>query len=218
MKPYYEHGGITLYLGDCREILPGLPKVDLVLTDPPYGIGYVHGVDLGASHTKFAGVSVIGDDAPFDPTWLLGFNNICLWGANYYADRLPVRDGRWLFWDKRCGVNVNDHSDGEIAWARGAGGAALRVCRHLWDGFNRDSERGIARDHPTQKPVVVMSWCLSFFPKAKSIIDPYCGSGTTLVACKQRGLKAVGIDIHEPYLEIAAKRLAQEVFDFAGEA
>jgi site-specific DNA-methyltransferase (adenine-specific) len=103
--PYYDDGnGIVIYHGDCREILPHLPKVDLVLTDPPYGIGYVHGAENIPNATKFSGIPVHGDDEPFDPEIWLKWTCI-LWGANHYAKRLPG-GGRWLVWDKRAGTNT----------------------------------------------------------------------------------------------------------------
>lgn len=206
MKPYFEKNEITIYHGNCREVLPSLSGIDLVLADPPYGIDYVHGAINIPNATKFAGVRVVGDDQPFDPSWLLEYPNLILWGANHYADRLPV--DRWLVWDKRCGIiPERDTSDCEFAWARGTGGNCARVFRHFWDGFNKQSERGEPRRHPTQKPVELMKWCFSFFPNAKVTVDPFMGSGTTLVAAKQLGRHAIGIEIEEKYCEIAAKRL-----------
>lgn len=165
MKPYYEHGGITIYHGDCREILPTLDQSSTIISDPPYGIGYVHGAENIPHASKFSGVPVIGDDKPFEPSHMLAFSNILVWGANHYADRLPVREGRWLVWDKRCGViPERDTSDCEFAWVRGSGGKCARMFRLFWDGFNKQTERGIPRDHPTQKPISLMTWCLSFLP------------------------------------------------------
>lgn len=211
-KPYYEDekAGITIYHGDCREIMPLLPKADLVLTDPPYGIGYVNCAVNIPNATRFSGVKVIGDDAPFDPSFLLEFSDVILWGANHFKRHLPD-GGRWLVWDKRCGVvPMRDTSDIEIAWISGPR-KADRIFRHVWDGFLKDSEMGTQRTHPTQKPVPLMAWCLSFFPNAQNIRDPFMGSGTTLRAAKDLGRKCIGIEIEEKYCEIAARRLAQEV-------
>lgn len=216
MTPYYDDGkGIVIYLGDCREILPSLPKVDLVLTDPPYG------VNLNTNYAKASRghlteahdyPAVHGDDQPFEPHWLLSlhFKNMVLWGANYYADKLPAQ-GQWLVWDKRDGIAYNDQADCELAWTRGTRGTVPRIFRHMWNGMLKDSERDQRRVHPTQKPVRLMNWCLEFYPNAKTIIDPYCGSGPTLIAAKDLGRKCIGIEIEERYAEIAAKRLAQEV-------
>lgn len=187
MKPYFEEPGVEIYHGDCREILPLLNLSDkswAVVTDPPYGIGFVHGAERIPYASKFSNIPVIGDDAPFDPTHLLRFDAVLVWGANHYADRLPVRDGRWLVWDKRCGITGGrDMGDCEIAWVRGSSGKAARVIRHFWDGFNRESERGIPRVHPTQKPEVVMAWCLSFVDENYSILDPYMGAGQYIGRC-----------------------------------
>ena len=110
-------GDATLYLGDCRDVLPGLSGVDAVVTDPPYGIGYVHGVGGGklARSTAFADVTIRGDNAPFDPAVWLGFRQVILWGANHFASRLPDASC-WLTWDKRDGICSNDQADCEHAW------------------------------------------------------------------------------------------------------
>ena len=208
LKPYYDDGnGIVIYHGDCREILPHLEPVDLVLTDPPYGIGYVHGAENIPHATKFQGVPVHGDDQPFDPSHLLKFPAAIMWGANHYANKLPG-GGRWLVWDKRAGTKTygKDMSDVELAWISGPR-RADRLFAHLWDGFLRDSEKGVDRVHPTQKPVALMHWCLSFFPEAQTILDPYAGSFTTAVAAKALGRKCIAIEISEAYCEIGAKRL-----------
>jgi DNA modification methylase len=220
MKPYYEHAGITIYHGDCRELLPQLPKVDLLLTDPPYGISFSHGggdnsgIGRGRYATLFAHEKVVGDTSPFDPTFILSLGvPTVLWGGNHFASRLPNSQS-WLVWDKRAASHhTNDFADCEIAWTNL--GCVARMFRHHWDGMMKASERGQSRVHPTQKPVGLMMWCLSFAPEAKTILDPFMGSGTTLRAAKDLGRKAIGIEIEERYCEIAAKRMAQEVFSFA---
>jgi site-specific DNA-methyltransferase (adenine-specific) len=210
MEPYYERDGIVIYHGDCREILPTLDaeSIDLVLADPPYGIGYVHGDEAAKSYaSKVNQTPVYGDDEPFDPAPLLRFQRLILWGANHYASRLPDAAG-WLVWDKRCNTGQNDQSDCELAWTNVL--TTARTFYHLWNGFLRDSERGW-RVHPTQKPVALMRWCLELVPDAAVALDPFMGSGTTLRAAKDLGRKAIGIEIEERYCEIAAKRLSQEV-------
>jgi hypothetical protein len=192
-------------------VLPGI-AADLLLTDPPYGIGYVQGGGRGsAGKSAFCGVPVVGDEAAFDPEPFLRFPDVVLWGANYYSDRLPA--GRWFVLDKRCGVTPSrDQADCELAWV--SSGQASRVFRHVWDGMIRDSEPG-PRVHPTQKPVALMLWCLAQFPAARVVLDPFAGSGTTLRAAKDLGRKAIGIEIEERYCEIAARRMAQEVLALA---
>ena len=217
MKPYYQDDSCTIYHGDCREILPTLPKVDLVLTDPPYGIGYVmkpQVVGKGNRRIMRGGKPpVFGDDKPFDPAFILGHRYTITFGANYYAGKLPPSNG-WIVWDKTGGGRGPDNSfsDCEMAWT-----SVLRspsIFRHLWKGLVRDSEAGEKVLHPTQKPLELMRWCILLVDAAKTILDPFMGSGTTLRAAKDLGRKAIGIEIEEKYCEIAAKRLAQEVFSF----
>jgi site-specific DNA-methyltransferase (adenine-specific)/modification methylase len=212
VTPYYEEAGITIFCGDCREILPQLGRFDLLLTDPPYGINYIHsGNDNDPNGTRSAGIPVHGDDQPFDPEPFMQFKEIILWGGNHYASRLPDSRG-WLVWDKRCNTVVNDQSDVELAWTNI--GNTARVFYHVWDGFRRQSERNVPRAHPTQKPVALMQWCLNKFSSTGAVVDPFMGSGTTLVAAKNMGREAIGIELEERYAEIAANRLRQSVFNF----
>ena len=201
-------GNATLYLGDCLEILPTLEKVDAVITDPPYGIGYSHGVGGGklARSTKFDSHPIIGDNKPFDPSPWLGFQKVVLFGANHFANRLPDSPF-WLIWDKRDGVCSNDQADVEMAWVKGKGQA--RIIRHLWNGMLKASERGDERVHPTQKPVAVMEWSIKTVGADGTILDPFMGSGTTGVACMNLGRKFIGIEIEPKYFEIACERIAQ---------
>jgi len=208
--PYYSHAGITIYCGDCRDILPHV-TADVVVTDPPYGIG----LDTRARyHANSDHLAIHGDDAAFDPSPILALGlPTILWGANHYCDKLPPTPG-WLAWikvifDGAFGTRTMDkrQAEMELAWTNCA--PRPKSLRHLWDGVFRDSEHG-TRFHPAQKPVAVLRWCLSFVPDG-TILDPFMGSGTTLVAAKQLGRKAIGIEIEERYCEIAVKRLAQEV-------
>lgn len=224
VRPYYDHGGIRIYLGDCREILPTLvlgsapEKFDLLLTDPPYGMGWAS--DNATRFTPATGERarmrtnrdrVAGDDEPFDPAHLLSLGvPLILWGANHFAQRLPV--GTTLVWIKRNDAAFGTFlSDAEIGWKSGGHGVYCRRDISERGGANVAGRPSPWRLHPTQKPVALMSWCLSFFPEAKTVIDPYMGSGPVAKACKDRGLKYVGIELVEKYCEIAAKRLAQEV-------
>lgn len=212
MTPYYEYDGIRIYHGDCREILTSLPRPGLLLTDPPYGINYIHGAALGPMASRFNNCPVIGDDVPFDPAFLLGFPKVILWGGNHFADKLPASRG-WLVWDKRCNTVVNDQSDCEVAWTNFM--TTARLYYLVWDGFRRGGgEKKNPRVHPTQKPVDLMKWCMSFAPEAQSVLDPFMGAGSVLVAAKALGLSAIGIEIDERYCEIAAQRLAQGVLCF----
>ena len=201
--------GVTLYQGDCREVLPTLGKVDACVSDPPYGIGFVHSGKGGklARSTSFGGVSIVGDDAPFDPSPWLHFDSVVLWGANHYASRLPDASC-WLTWDKRDGVCSNDQADCEHAWTNLKGPA--RIKRHLWNGMLKASEKGQIRVHPTQKPIEVMEWCIRQLPDdAKTILDPFMGSGTTGVAAVKLGRKFLGIEIEPKYFDIACRRISE---------
>ena len=214
MKPYFTDstGTIVIYHGDCREILPNL-KADVVVTDPPFGVSERTARKTnGRSHATAAidFPPVFGDDAPFDPTWLLSKRPTILWGANHYANRLPTSPS-WLVWDKREGGTPDDNADCELAWTN-IGGPA-RLFSHLWRGMIKASEKDQRRVHPTQKPIALMSWCLTLAGEG-SVVDPYMGSGTTLRAAKDLGRRAIGIEIEERYCEIAAKRLQQEVLQF----
>ena len=186
IKPYYEHAGITIYHGDCREILPGLPKVDLVLTDPPYGINATQRHQPGA--TQYT--PIVGDQEEPDLAVLFGIDaDMVVFGANCFPRQLPHR-GRWLVWDKRVDAQCDSMlgSPVELAWTSRTSGFDW-IARIQHGGVvNADSRGHMPRCHPTQKPISLMSFCLNKYPKARLILDPYMGSGTTLVACKQNRL------------------------------
>lgn len=197
-------GNQTLYLGDCLAVMPLLGRVDAVVTDPPYGIGYVHSGGGGRLARSTVNLKpVIGDDAPFDPSpWVK--QPAILWGGNHFADKLPATQS-WLTWDKRCADYSNDQADCEMAWTNL--GFPARMFRHMWNGMLRGSESKVARVHPTQKPVALMEWCLGFLPDAKTILDPFMGSGTTLVACQKLGRHGIGIELDPDYFDIACRRV-----------
>ena len=205
--------GVTLYLGDCREILPTLGKVDAVVTDPPYG------VNLNTDNSRFSGGNVasvsrrgngigpaggariIEDDADFDPSFLVGFgDDQIVWGWNNYPNKLPR--GASLVWIKRNDDAFGSFlSDAELAWfSRGHG----VYCR-------KDlSNNAIAKErvHPTQKPVELMKWCLGFVPNARIVLDPFMGSGTTGVAAVKLGRRFIGIEREPKYFDIACRRIS----------
>jgi len=214
MDAYYQDDYCTIYHGDCQEILPTLPKVDLVLTDPPYGIDLkTNYSERGRSKLAICNdyPEVHGDKTKFDPRFILDMGvPTALFGANYFADELPVSSG-WIVWDK-LRPELIDQAHAELAWTNFVKG--VRVFRHLWHGMMRASERGESY-HPTQKPVALMKWILTLkWTPAGMVLDPFMGSGTTLRAAKDLQRKAIGIEIEEKYCEIAAKRLQQEVLDF----
>lgn len=204
-------GDATLYLGDCREILPTLGRVDAVVTDPPYGIGYARGRGGNGKQRVRSGRNderpIIGDDRPFDPSPWLSWPCV-MWGANHYAAALPK--GRWLAWNKLGHMTPwDDFCDVELAWCSERG--ADRIFSLLWKGLIQGDKEGVSgeRWHPTQKPVALMKWCLGFLPNAQTILDPFMGSGTTGVAAIKLGRKFIGIEIEPKYFDIACRRIEE---------
>jgi site-specific DNA-methyltransferase (adenine-specific)/modification methylase len=183
--------------GDCLEVLKSLPPgcVDAVVTDPPYGIGdKMQGGTWGAAN-KYKDFRA-WDVAPSDESisTIVGLAPVSiLWGGNYFA--LPRSRG-WLVWDKQNAVPTM--SDTELAWTnldRPSKRFSWPVGKH---------EHG----HPTEKPLALIKWCLSFLPEGCTILDPFCGSGTTGVACVQTGRRFIGIEIEPKYVKIARRRIA----------
>jgi DNA modification methylase len=208
MTPYYKDDACTIYHGDCREILPTLGRFDLLLTDPPYGINYAAGESTQKGIQKFERIK--DDDKPFDASEFLLFDDAIIFGANNFAHTLPVGVGQFYCWDKVCqnGMKVRI-AECEYLWHQN--GTKPRVFRHLWSGAYRASESGQRSVHPSQKPVALMRWCLSLSPDAETLVDPFMGSGSTLVAAKLDGRKAVGIELDKGHCKKAARRLSQGV-------
>ena len=211
MKPYYEHAGITIYHGDCREVLPQLDVPVMIFADPPYGVGFQY-----ESHDD-------GRDGyeALIPTWFSalkcpqvcvtpGMDNFCLWPQP-----------RWcIAWLKTNSMGANRLS------------GPMAVSRNLWEPIHwygtypkhppsRDTLKaplGDGRsnvDHPCPKPYLLMHQIVEIgTDPGDMVIDAFCGSGTTLEAAKLLNRRAIGIEIEEKYCEIAAKRLSQEVFQF----
>ena len=204
MKPYYQDEAVTIYHGDCREILPDLPIVDLVLTDPPYGINFNSG---------WTGSNIQGDSDTSLRDWLLTqILNIdaLIFGAAGEA-KLPGAKSV-LIWH-RPGSGMGDlgfpwKPDYELIHVFGTGfrssyrGSSVIVCN--WDTFRGDAL------HPHQKPVELIGKLILNHP-AQTILDPFMGSGTTLRAAKDLNRQAIGIEIEERYCEIAANRMSQMV-------
>lgn len=195
--------------GDCLEVMQGIPDgaVDLVLTDPPYGI---HKTDGATGFLKNRGNAAFLFDKRPGPEIINLIRRKtyqwAIWGGNYLADMLGSCTAP-IVWDKKTGDNY--FADGEIAWTNFPG--TLRIIRHQWCGAFKDSERGKQAVHPTQKPVAIMRWIIDKHSKPNDIIlDPFAGSGTTCVAAKQLGRQWIGIEINPDYCKIADERLRQE--------
>ena len=215
-KPYYQDDAVTIYHGDCREILPFLGRFDLLLTDPPYGInlntdsrrfsGGTNGnmAKRGNGPGTGCGWKIPEDDKEFDPRFMLDYaKDKIIWGWNNYASLLP--NGACLVWIKRNDEAYGTFlSDAEVAWMSKGHGVYCR--KDLTNNAIANH-----RQHPTQKPESLMAWCIGKFPKAQTILDPFAGSGTTGRAAKDLGRKAVLIEREEKYCEISARRMAQEV-------
>lgn len=199
-------GNATLYLGDCRGILPTLPKVDAVITDPPYGIGEAWGNEKGWQGR--CGKSRLWDgkpewDVPPTAALLASLHLVpcIIWGGNYFPS-LPVSKA-WLVWDK-CADMTQAHA--ELAWTNCA--PTVRTFRKSPLGaFGNGGANGELKNHPTQKPTPLMEWCLSFVPDAQTILDPFMGSGTTGVACANLGRSFIGIEREPKYFDIACRRI-----------
>ena len=199
-------GNATLYHGDCLGLLPTLPKVDCIISDPPYGIGY------DASHDKYKNGIDRGeaawDEQPFDPSVILALDlPTILWGGNCFASKLYDHPG-WLSWVKTIRNDAKiRQADMELAWTNFI--TRPQTFRHLWVGAYRDSESGVQNVHPTQKPVALMEWCIRVAKHPETILDPFMGSGTTGVACMNLGRKFIGIEIEKKYFDIACERIDQ---------
>lgn len=196
-------GRATLYLGDCREILPTLGKIDAVVTDPPYGIDYGRRGGFSASYGWGPWRGNVEWDAErpsrdiFDAIQACSKHQI-IWGGNYFTDYLhPTM--HWLIWDK--GQRDFSLADFEMAW-----GSQKRAARIIDCPRGRSVKDG--KEHPTQKPIEVMIWCIKELPgTTKTILDPFMGSGTTGVAAIKLGRRFVGIEIDERYFDIACRRI-----------
>jgi DNA modification methylase len=203
-KPYYQDDLVTIYHGDCRDLLP-LIKADVIVTDPPYGIGGWS--STGGNSLRPDEVAALnGWDVAPDPQVLrlvvATAELAIIWGGNYLCDALgPFRAP--LVWDK--GIRGMHFADGEMAWTNLTG--TLRI---LNLPIASTEVKG-HRFHPTQKPIGVMAWSIQQSRTEGTILDPFMGSGSTLVAAKSLNRHAIGIEIEERYCEIAAQRCSQGV-------
>ncbi len=205
MTPYYQDDLVTIYHADNRSAVGWVvDDADVLVTDPPYGIG-ANRMALGNGVRRIdRGDRDWDADRPDLAPWLT--YPAVIWGGNYFG--LPP-SGRWLVWDK--GTGDNDYADCELAWTNLPG--VVKKYARGWVGANA-RESGESRVHPTQKPVELMRWSIEFTPPG-TVLDPFMGSGSTLVAAKSLNRRAIGIEIEERYCEIAAQRCSQEVLGLA---
>ncbi len=210
----------TIIQGDCLEVMRGMDdnSVDLVLTDPPYGI--LGGAKQIGGAGEICEATVYPEmDWDYEPFDLAQFQ-ACQWvsknqivfGYNHFSDIFPPTKGV-IVWDKKCQNGWDDtFSDGEIAWT--SFNRPLKIFRHLWMGALK--ARREKRYHPTQKPLEVMKWIIENYSKEGDLIlDPFAGSGSTLAACEIMGRRYIGIEISAEYCKIARKRV-QEAKDSMG--
>ncbi len=193
-------GDATLYLGDCRDVLPTLGRVDAVVTDPPYGIGANRATARPSNYQRAAGMLPREwDDETVDLSLALRLADIlCVWGGNYYT--LPPSRG-WLTWFKPDAPQ--SMASLEFAWTNQDQNA--RQISHSIRATNAERV-----GHPTQKPIVVMAWTLERLPYAETILDPFMGVATTGVAALRLGRRFVGVEIEPRYFDIACRRIEAE--------
>ena len=215
LKPYYETELGKLYHGDCLQIMPELEPVDLVLTDPPYGIDYNPKMYPLYDKSKNDFKKIIRDETEPDLTEI--FRMDCkktIWGAENFYRQLPHR-GRWVCWYKRSWTMKPGSmysGDFELAWMDKKKGFYKFINIIHGGVINSDSLIGNnqKRSHPTQKPVNLMMFCIELENNIENVLDPFLGSGTTAIACERLKRRWIGIEIEEKYCEISAKRIEQE--------
>lgn len=219
MKPYFEHEGITIYHGDCREILPTLPKVNLVLTDPPY-----NAENIGPNERVYKNqIMKLPEEEykKFCTNWFKKINAITTIFTPGIANMCFYPQPKWaICWHKPAAVSFN-RMGGYNAWEpifiyghtkHVRLGQDYILCNTL-----NHNKGGIEKGHPCPKPLPLWTRLLDTFLdeiKDSVVLDPFMGSGTTLRAAKNLNKQAIGIELEEKYCEIAAKRLSQEVFKF----
>lgn len=203
--------------GDCLDIMKELPDkcIDLVLTDPPYGINIDKKFKLVANTKSGKSLAFRKDydffnwDNPiekiyFDEIIRISKNQI-IFGGEHICLNLPKSRG-WIVWDKLTGTN--NYGDCELAWS--SYNKPISKFTYLWKGMLQQNMKNKEfRFHPTQKPLALMKWCIRKSSNENDLIlDPFLGSGTTGVACKELNRRFIGIEINKKYCEIAEKRIA----------
>ena len=216
MTPYYDQDGITIYHGDCRGVLPFVPADSLILTDPQYGISHASNYTAPTTTAEWMNTEIENDgDTSLRDHALAAFSDWACFGSLRAPP--PSRVRGTLIWDKGPASGMGDltfpwKTSYELIFISGKGWTGHRD-EGVIKGRHIVTRKSMGRVHPNEKPVDLMRYLAAKHP-AEVILDPFMGSGTTLVAAKLEGRKAIGIEIEEKYCEIAAKRLAQGVLDF----
>jgi len=206
--------GDSTMIDDVEKLMNG-EKADMVFTDPPYGINEETDRAFASPTRKAKGNTfdkIIGDNST---NTAIDCYNLCeglkipimvFWGANYYCHSLP-ESANWLVWDKREDDKERDmNSDCELAWVKSKANS-VRIFRHKWKGMIKASEHGQGRVHPTQKPIALAEWCFNEYRKdAKSVLDLFGGSGSTLIACEKTGRKCFMLELSEQYVDVIMAR------------
>lgn len=194
---------IELLNGNCLDLMKGFKdkSIDLVLTDPPYGIKIVKGGGRGMNGWRdFRSEGEWDKVRPtreiFDEIFRISKNQV-IWGGNYFTDMLPPSQ-QWFVWNK--GQRNFSLADAELAWS--SQNKAIRIF-----DFHRSKMRSQNGYHPTQKPIELMEWCITKFKDVKTVLDPFMGAGSTGIACKNLGIDFVGMEINKNYFDIANERI-----------
>jgi DNA modification methylase len=196
--------GVTLYLGDCREILPTLGRFDAVVTDPPYGIRADENAAKNKGKYGWKSYGETAWDRERPPVSLIHLllkvsDHQIIWGGNYFTDILPPTM-QWLIWDK--GQRDFSLADFEMAWSS-------QNCASRIIDYSRAKALQDGKEHPTQKPIEVIEWCIERLPAdCRTILDPFMGSGTTGVAAVKLGRKFTGIELNQKYFDISCRRIS----------
>lgn len=230
----YQLGNHRVMCGDSTKNLEKLINgtvMNLLFTDPPYGISVVQNGGIGGDGYGFTANSapssklngklihrrlykkIEGDDVPFDPTFLLNLSKIqIIFGANHFTDKLP-KNSHWLVWDKKQGEQekyTDNFSDAELMWTNISKLVSVKTYRHVWNGMTRKGDRESElkeRVHPTQKPVGLLSEIIKDYSEENhTVLDPYLGSGSTLIACEQTNRVCYGMELDPAYVDVIIQR------------
>lgn len=207
--------GDSTMVDDVEKLVNG-QKIDLVHTDPPYGIKEDASKSISRETNSLAKTNHhlvnFNDEAAdcardaYAICEAMKIPRMVWWGANYYAHALP-ETANWMVWDKRVEDKQKDvNSDCELAWVKSKW-TSVRIFRHLWKGLIKASEKGQSRVHPTQKPVALAEWVFDYYKDDfKNVMDLFGGSGSTLIACENRNKNCFMMEFTEHYCDVIINR------------